>query len=121
IPRKDRSPKCVALAIILGVLCIYLLNQHLPTPKVTIAKEELGLQNTPSPHSDQHSRRPRPKTAATKEEEKVNDSEHYTYIVVVGTQAQSRSCIHLIRSKYFGFDNNLLPCMHYNADIYYTF
>ncbi|KAI7862682.1 galactosyl transferase GMA12/MNN10 family-domain-containing protein [Spinellus fusiger] len=121
MPRKDRSPKCVALAILLGVLCIYLLNQHLQTPTVTIKKEELGLQNTPSPHSDQHSRRPKPKTAATKEEEKANDSGHYTYLVVVGTQAQDRSRRHLIRSKYFGLDDNLLPCMHYTADVYYTF
>ncbi|KAL0075350.1 glycosyltransferase family 34 protein, partial [Phycomyces blakesleeanus] len=73
-----------------------------------------------SPHSDQHSRLSRPFADLT-EDPDINQSGHYTHLVVIGSEASQGSRRQLIRSKYFGLRDNLLPCMQYDTDIYYTF
>ncbi|KAF7728842.1 hypothetical protein EC973_005468 [Apophysomyces ossiformis] len=56
-----------------------------------------------------------------KEEIPVNTSKHYTYLVVIASPAQYMSRRRLIREKYFGMRDNLLPCMRYDTDVYYKF
>ncbi|KAI8338488.1 galactosyl transferase GMA12/MNN10 family-domain-containing protein [Chlamydoabsidia padenii] len=51
----------------------------------------------------------------------INPSSHYTQLVVVASDASSTERRRLIREKYFGLRDNLLPCMVYNADVYYKF
>ncbi|CAO3598890.1 unnamed protein product [Absidia cylindrospora] len=51
----------------------------------------------------------------------INTSNHYSHLVVVTSDATSMERRRLIREKYFGLRENLLPCMVYNADVYYKF
>ncbi|KAI9319263.1 galactosyl transferase GMA12/MNN10 family-domain-containing protein [Dichotomocladium elegans] len=51
----------------------------------------------------------------------INDSNHYTYLVVVASPPDQMARRSLIREKYFGLANNLLPCMRFNSDTMYTF
>jgi hypothetical protein len=74
----------------------------------------------PSPHSDHHSQ-------ITEENiddlfgNVINTSNHYQMLVVIASPANHLSRRRLIRQKYFGIHNNLLPCMTANSDIYYRF
>ncbi|KAG0167756.1 hypothetical protein DFQ28_005717 [Apophysomyces sp. BC1034] len=56
-----------------------------------------------------------------KSEIRINNSKHYTYLVVIGSPAQYMSRRRLIRDKYFGLKDNLLPCMQHDTDVYYKF
>ncbi|KAG2187496.1 hypothetical protein INT44_005185 [Umbelopsis vinacea] len=73
----------------------------------------------PSPHSDSHTKVPAVEDDL--EETVINTSNHYQMLVVIATPADQLSRRSLIRQKYFGIHNNLLPCMTANSDIYYRF
>ncbi|KAG0169119.1 hypothetical protein DFQ30_003938 [Apophysomyces sp. BC1015] len=51
----------------------------------------------------------------------IDDSNHYTYLVVIASEAGYLSRRRLIRQHYFGLHDNLVPCMHHNTDVYYKF
>lgn len=55
------------------------------------------------------------------EENVINTSNHYTMLVVIASEAKQIARRNLMRSKYFGINNNLLPCMEANSDVYYRF
>ncbi|GAB5587777.1 hypothetical protein Unana1_02677 [Umbelopsis nana] len=74
----------------------------------------------PSPHSDSHSQISNEKIDEFAENV-INTSNHYQMLVVVATRANHLSRRRLMRQKYFGIHNNLLPCMTANSDIYYRF
>ena len=85
-------------------------------------EEEIkGGDNAVSPHSNQHSTLPHPLAEENQDDIILNDSNHYTYLVVIASQAIELSRRQLIREKYFGLVDNLLPCMHYNTDMLYKF
>ncbi|KAI9025352.1 galactosyl transferase GMA12/MNN10 family-domain-containing protein [Phycomyces nitens] len=148
-PKKLQRPSrhIVVILMLSALLIIFLLNRHVdqlsktqqeslwdtaPThtslPTKAIQKQPPVSKPSPpplvikpaSPHSDQHSRVPRPLVDLT-EDSDVNQSGHYTYLVVIGSEASQGSRRQLIRSKYFGLRDNLLPCMQYDTDVYYTF
>ena len=73
----------------------------------------------PSPHSDSHTQVPTIDDEL--EETVINTSNHYQMLVVIASPANHLSRRSLIRQKYFGIHNNLLPCMTANSDIYYRF
>ncbi|KAI7847572.1 galactosyl transferase GMA12/MNN10 family-domain-containing protein [Circinella umbellata] len=80
-----------------------------------------GGDNAVSPHSNQHSTLPHPLSEENQEDIILNDSNHYTYLVVIASQATELARRQLIREKYFGLLDNLLPCMQYNTDMLYKF
>ncbi|KAJ8656716.1 hypothetical protein O0I10_007563 [Lichtheimia ornata] len=51
----------------------------------------------------------------------INTSNHYKYLVVIASTADQMTRRQLIRERYFGLRDNLLPCMRFNADTMYTF
>ncbi|KAI9468683.1 galactosyl transferase GMA12/MNN10 family-domain-containing protein [Zychaea mexicana] len=53
--------------------------------------------------------------------ETTDGSIHYAYIIVIASEAPYQSRRNLIRSSYFGLYDNLIPCMRYNTDVFYTF
>ncbi|KAI9498671.1 galactosyl transferase GMA12/MNN10 family-domain-containing protein [Zychaea mexicana] len=50
-----------------------------------------------------------------------NLSNHYPYLVVIASTATEFTRRGLIRQMYFGLDDNIEPCMRYNADTMYRF
>ncbi|KAI9313966.1 galactosyl transferase GMA12/MNN10 family-domain-containing protein [Dichotomocladium elegans] len=78
--------------------------------------------NAASPHSDNHRKLPHPLSEVGPDSNQIiNESGHYSYIVVIASPADQMARRRLIREKYFGLRNNILPCMHYNTDIMYKF
>lgn len=75
---------------------------------------------SPSTHSDSHKHMTQPFDETT-DNVVINTSKHYNQLVVVTADASSTERRLLIRDKYFGLRDNLLPCMIYNADVYYKF
>ncbi|KAI8138166.1 galactosyl transferase GMA12/MNN10 family-domain-containing protein [Fennellomyces sp. T-0311] len=76
--------------------------------------------NAVSPHSDHHSTLPHPLDESD-DEIILNDSNHYSYLVLIASTADQMARRSLIREKYFGLSDNLLPCMQYNTDMLYKF
>lgn len=76
---------------------------------------------SPSTHSNSHNVMKQPFDDATDNNAVINTSKHYSQLVVVTSEASSLERRRLIRDKYFGLRDNLLPCMVYNADVYYKF
>lgn len=74
-----------------------------------------------SPHSDRHNSLPHPLEEESDDNVVLNESGHYQYLVVIASEAGQMSRRNLIREKYFGLRDNLLPCMQYNTDTYYKF
>ncbi|KAI8059136.1 galactosyl transferase GMA12/MNN10 family-domain-containing protein [Gongronella butleri] len=81
-------------------------------------KDETAV--APSTHADSHKPVSQPFDEA-KDDIIINNSNHYTYLLVVTSDAASMERRRLIREKYFGLRNNLLPCMKFNTDIFYKF
>ena len=50
-----------------------------------------------------------------------NSTRHYGYVLLIASEPHQQSRRALIREKYFGLRNNLVPCMEYDTDIYYKF
>lgn len=87
-----------------------------------LVPDEQQEELTPSTHSVEHHKTvPDPLSEEKSEEIVINDSNHYAYLVVIASSAEQSSRRALIRDKYFGLRNNLLPCMRYNADMLYKF
>ncbi|KAI8329341.1 galactosyl transferase GMA12/MNN10 family-domain-containing protein [Chlamydoabsidia padenii] len=76
---------------------------------------------SPSTHSQSHNTMKQPFDDSNNKEVVINTSKHYSQLVVIVSGASSLDRRRLIREKYFGLRDNLLPCMVYNADIYYKF
>ncbi|KAI8146780.1 galactosyl transferase GMA12/MNN10 family-domain-containing protein [Fennellomyces sp. T-0311] len=53
--------------------------------------------------------------------ETTDGTTHYAYIVIIASEAPYESRRNLIRATYFGLYDNLVPCMRYNTDVFYTF
>ncbi|KAF7723310.1 hypothetical protein EC973_002107 [Apophysomyces ossiformis] len=51
----------------------------------------------------------------------IDYSNHYTYLIIIASEAGYLSRRRLIRQHYFGLHDNTLPCMQYNTDVYYKF
>lgn len=100
-----------------------------PVLQDNTSEEEEEQQQKPStaaaalsPHSDHHSKLPHPwDDEASEDMVIINNSNHYSYIVIIASPASAMSRRNLIREKYFGLPNNLIPCMRYNADVLYKF
>ncbi|KAI7887193.1 hypothetical protein K492DRAFT_228361 [Lichtheimia hyalospora FSU 10163] len=85
-------------------------------------QQQEELTTTPSTHSVEHHKTVPDFLSEEKSEEIViNDTNHYAYLVLIASSAEQSSRRALIRDKYFGLRNNLLPCMRYNADMLYKF
>ncbi|KAI8099969.1 galactosyl transferase GMA12/MNN10 family-domain-containing protein, partial [Halteromyces radiatus] len=77
---------------------------------------------SPSTHSDSHKPMTQPfDDETTMIDTVINTSKHYPQLVLITSNAVSMDRRRLIREKYFGLRDNLLPCMTYNADVYYKF
>ncbi|KAI9484593.1 galactosyl transferase GMA12/MNN10 family-domain-containing protein [Zychaea mexicana] len=94
----------------------------------TTPKQDQGLEdevkagdNAVSPHSDHHSTLPHLLAEDNQDDIILNESNHYTYLVVIASPPDQMSRRQLIREKYFGLRDNLLPCMRYNTDMLYKF
>ncbi|KAI8372828.1 galactosyl transferase GMA12/MNN10 family-domain-containing protein [Radiomyces spectabilis] len=83
---------------------------------------EIGVPGTvTSPHSNHHNALPHPFDEDANDNIVINNSSHYPYLVIIASEAQHMSRRALIREKYFGMRDNLLPCMHFNANVLYKF
>ncbi|KAI9259615.1 galactosyl transferase GMA12/MNN10 family-domain-containing protein [Phascolomyces articulosus] len=97
-------------------------NDEDKTQSSILDEEEVKSgENVISPHSNQHSSLPHPLSEESQDDIIINDSNHYTHIVVIASQARDMTRRQLIREKYFGLRDNLLPCMRYNTDTLYKF
>ncbi|KAI8379560.1 uncharacterized protein BYT42DRAFT_613856 [Radiomyces spectabilis] len=74
-----------------------------------------------SPHSNKHNSIPQLFSDDPKDDIVINTSNHYTYLVIVASTANYTARRSLIREKYFGLADNLLPCMHYDTDTLHKF
>ena len=83
-------------------------------PSSTTEQQQDQIQQKP-PFSDEDDDKVIAAETAT------DGSTHYAYIVVIASEASYQSRRNLIRSNYFGLHDNLIPCMRYNTDVYYTF
>lgn len=84
-------------------------------------EQQPDAANAISPHSSHHNALPHPWADEAEDDVVINDSNHYPYLVVVASSADQMSRRNLIREKYFGLRDNLLPCMRYNTDVLYKF
>lgn len=132
------------LAFIL--LYVYFSTTSTPAQQMTPLQQENNETSTPSlaPAFQQHENNnnenvePRPTiNTITEEEEEEEDNEipeddnissnhnnetrHYGYVLIIASEPHQQSRRALIREKYFGLRNNLVPCMEYDTDIYYKF
>ncbi|ORX58074.1 hypothetical protein DM01DRAFT_1333748, partial [Hesseltinella vesiculosa] len=89
-------------------------------PPLVDHKEDVTPTVAPSTHANSHQAVNQPFDESM-DDVVINNSNHYTYLLIVNSPANAIERRRLIREKYFGLRNNLLPCMKYNADIYYKF
>ncbi|KAG2220290.1 hypothetical protein INT45_009923, partial [Circinella minor] len=99
-------------------------NKELPGP---LAPAPVAIIPSPSTTEQQDQIQQKP-PFSDEDDDKVIAAEtttdgsiHYAYIVVIASEASYQSRRNLIRSNYFGLHDNLIPCMRYNTDVYYTF
>jgi hypothetical protein len=78
-------------------------------------------ETQPTTDSDSYTKISEGKFADDLTENVINTSNHYQILVAIASPADQLSRRSLMRQKYFGIHNNLLPCMTANSDIYYRF